>query len=119
MSEMTDRKANRIITEAMGLVWHEITLYHESNTPYCLTCDIVYSKCPSSGRDAKKLRPTASASDYLEAMAWAKKQKWWHRFVNRIYLNNGMSMVATAEILLDPKLGSHALVKYITEEVKP
>lgn len=114
MSEMTNQEADRVIAEAMGS-W---------NTP------------PEHKifQGAIDFAPTSSATDYHEAMAWAKEQDWFADFVtnsirvtvNAIFkdldtedaLDQLMRVsqevtVSTARILLDKEKGSHALASYI------
>ncbi|MCK5236179.1 MAG: hypothetical protein KAR06_04255 [Deltaproteobacteria bacterium] len=82
---MTDDRANEIIAKAMG-VW-------ETPPP---------EKIFQGALDPDYTDPTS----YLEAMAWAKKQGWFSEFICEM-------VGAPLDILLDPKLGSHALASYL------
>lgn len=94
MTQMTD---SQIIHEAMGLCWHKECV----ETMSCSKCEI----------KLLNINPSyTSPISYLEAMAWAKKQKWWGDFA---YIKNGYDGYDFNEDLLDPKLGSHALASYL------
>jgi hypothetical protein len=83
---MTEEEVNGIIAKAAGL----------------MNVD-----CVNDGRD------------YLEAMAWAKKQTWFTNFIGG-YIHwkqevggYGCDLDELIALLLDPKLGSHALASDI------
>ncbi len=100
---MTTERANEIIAKAMG-VW-------ETPPP---------EKIFQGALDPDYTDPTS----YLEAMAWAKKQKWWVEFVLKgLKLNMPTHLTPdesldymvgeVARCILDPVQGSHALASYL------
>ena len=98
--DLTIEQINRTIQEARGLKlcsWRFIA----TNVYQCEDCGSTLAAFPEELPTAPDYTDPAN---YLEAMAWAKKQDWWYEFY-RGWL--------TIDILLDPKQGSYALASYI------
>lgn len=105
MSERTD---SQIIHEARGLCWHELEIVNEME--WCKLCQLgkQFAECPIIASNPDYTDPTS----YLEAMAWAKKQKWWGEFIQP---NGDISFnwELIVHHLTDPKQGSHALAEFL------
>lgn len=127
MSERTD---SQIIHEARGLCWHDFMATHDRTDDRSLQGEWRACRCSQIKRpfyDSDKAWPAPINPDYtdptsyLEAMAWAERQPWWCDFLDSIqdrpdemwhdeitvYVRDILS------VLLDPKLGSHALAQFL------
>lgn len=128
MSERTD---SQIIHEAKGLCWHEWVWYPiEKNTLgnrkcYCRNCD-EQNMGISINAHVQKFPSNPDYTDptsYLEAMAWARVESWWTEFLVSIGIDGQdyqllmcdieVFVEEVIDILLDPKLGSHALAEFL------
>lgn len=125
MSERTDSQINEIIQKAY---------FPHAHSDYQDWYDCA-EKCGHGNKPTQPLSYTTNPTAYLEAMAWAKKQKWWRQFVEKIKLGSipksplkgqgidtvidnmaeVMFLVSMEQIriLLDPKQGSHALAEFL------
>ena len=120
MSERTDSQVDRIITEAIGACWHK----YEVNSNCCLKCKTIHLVRADGSLDRTgNPSPTTDPTAYLEAMAWAKEQDWWEDFAQTLWYEANeqvascmgclASVYGIPFIILDPKLGSHALAQFL------
>lgn len=138
---MSERRNSQIIHEARGLCWHKfepmcgevvieektLTIHNPRCQGECVSCgaetivDYYWSKEPDStieeicsANSQEFVNPDyTDPTAYLEAMAWAKEQEWWGRFVVSLQFEISHTHEIVLYNILDPKLGSHALAEFL------
>ena len=109
---MTQQQVNQIITEAMGLCWHEwdgrrkVNGYSEH---FCSKCDQPWDwNCEIGHLDF------STWQDWGRALEWAQGEEWWERFISIEWDKGLMPDGDFLSTLLSPVRGSLALAEFIT-----
>lgn len=104
---MTTDQVSRILHEGMGLEWKE------------LNAEGWFGMEGANGYKYKtRNNPNPDYSthpDYWTALMWAVKQPWWEEFALTEKYGYGAFV---KKVLLDPKVGSHALAGFLEGKLK-
>lgn len=101
---MTQQQVNKVITEAMGLCYHEWGNAFQGWF-YCMKC---------GNEKSSSVHPDFSTwQDWGRALEWAQGQEWWDRFISVEWDKGLMPDGDFLGTLLNPTCGSLALAEFI------